>query len=200
MDPRLRQQVALERRGRETLGFCPDCQGAVRRLYAPARRRALRLSGLPRARLPAPLATPAEEQALSELREAMGPLLEAALVVDGLLDDLPGERCVPDAAAWTSCLPLSKRSVPSSITSCASGVCGCEARGSRCGPSPAAPAVSKSSVARYLAPGLAGIDRVELHRERFARAADAATRWTGCSVRCGPAARPCPRQQAARTL
>ena len=33
--------------------------------------------------------------------------------------------------------------------------------------------VSKSSVARYLAAGPEGIDRVELHRERFARAADA---------------------------
>jgi hypothetical protein len=170
--PTSQQQVALERRGRETLGFCPDCQGAVRRLYAlpGGERFACRAClGLVYRR---PSQRQREEQALSELREAMGPLLEAALVVDGLLDDLPAavrprrrsldellaiveeERPLFDCELRLWCLRL--RSEGLSLRAIAR-----------------ATEVSKSSVAHYLAAGPEGIDGVELHQERFARAADA---------------------------
>ena len=102
----------------------------------------------------------------------MGPLLEAALVVDGLLDDLPAdvrprrrraaellaileeERPLFDCELRLWCLRLRAEGLSLRAIARASGA-------------------SKSSVARYLAAGPEGIDRVELHRERFARAADA---------------------------
>ena len=102
----------------------------------------------------------------------MGPLLEAALVVDGLLDDLPAgvrprrrraaellvsleeERPLFDCELRLWCLRLRAEGLSLRTIARAAGV-------------------SKSSVARYLAAGPEGIDRVELHRERFARAADA---------------------------
>ena len=85
------QEIALERRGREILALCPDCRGAIRRLYALPRddRFACRTcQGLVYRRASQ---RQRQEQALDELREAMGPLLEATLVVDGLLKELPAQ-------------------------------------------------------------------------------------------------------------
>ena len=166
------QQIVLERRAHETLGLCPDCQGVVRRLYAlpGAERFACRsCQGLVYRR---PSQHQRQEQGLDELRAAMGPLLEATLVVDGLLDDLPAdvrprrrrvaellailedERPLFDCELRLWCLRLRAEGLSLRAIGRATGV-------------------SKSSVARYLAAGPEGIDRVELHRERFARAADA---------------------------
>ncbi len=168
----IHQWITLERRAREILGHCPDCQGAVRRLYAlpGAERFACRAcQGLVYRR---PSQRQRQEQGLDELREAMGPLLEATLVVDGLLDDLPAgvrprrrrvaellaileeERPLFDCELRLWCLRLRAEGLSLRAIGRATGV-------------------SKSSVARYLAAGPEGIDRVELHRERFARAADA---------------------------
>ena len=166
------QQIVLEHRAHDTLGRCPDCQGAVRRLYAlpGGERFACRsCQGLVYRR---PSQRQRQEQALDELREAMGPLLEAALVVDGLLDDLPvdvrplrhdlaellaileEERPLFDCELRLWCLRLRAEGLSLRAIARASGS-------------------SKSSVARYLAAGPEGIDRVELHHERFARVADA---------------------------
>ena len=126
----------------------------------------------------------------------MGPLLEAALVVDGLLDDLPAdvrprrrrvaellaileeERPLFDCELRLWCLRLRAEGLSLRAIARATGA-------------------SKSSVARYLAAGPEGIDRVELHRERFARAADAQLAGLGALLAAGPAARACSRQQAA---
>jgi len=166
-----RQQIALERRARETLGLCPDCQRAVRRLYAPpgADRFACRAcQGLIYRR---PSRPQAQEQLLAELRQAMGPLQEAVLVVDGLLEALPGdvrprrrslaellasvaeERPLFDQELRLWCLRLRAEGLSLRTIARSTGS-------------------SKSSVARYLDAGPAGIDRAELHRERLARAAD----------------------------
>jgi len=166
------QEIALERRGREMLALCPDCRGAIRRLYALPRddHFACRTcQGLVYRR---PSQRQQQEQALEELREAMGPLLEAALVVDGLLDGLPAqvrprrrspaellvsveeERPLFDCELRLWCLRLRAEGLSLRAIARATGV-------------------SKSSVARYLAAGPEGIDRVQLHQERFARAADA---------------------------
>jgi len=86
-----RQWIALKRGSRETLGLCPNCQAAVRRLYAlpGGEHFACRACQGLIYRRPSPRQR--QEQELDEIRAAMGPLLEATLVVDGLLEVLPAK-------------------------------------------------------------------------------------------------------------